>query len=78
MALNATIRLRAISKKDLNALLELAEQVAVRVTVDAFPTDEKPRFTEPASQLRVMVVRQSQAGVEEVNRSVVHRSVAGW
>lgn len=70
MALNATIRLRGISKADLNALLELAEQSAVRVNVDAFPTDEKPRFTEPASSLRVMVVRRSQAGVEEVRSAI--------
>lgn len=76
MALNATIRLRAISKKDLNALLELAEQAAVRVTVDAFPTNEAPRFTEPASTLRVMVVRHSDAGVEEVTRPVVHRNAS--
>lgn len=76
MALNATIRLRAITKKDLNALLELAEQVAKRVTVDAFPTDEKPEFPEPASTLRVMVVRRSPAGVEEVNRPVVRRNHA--
>lgn len=69
MAINATIRVRAISQKDLNAALELLEGAAQRVTVvDAFPTDEKPRYTLPASQLEVKVVRISQAGVEVVRQ----------
>lgn len=71
MAISATIRVRGISKKDLNAALELLEGVATRVhVVESFVTDESPRTKTPASQLRVKVVRITQAGVEEEVRAV--------